>query len=270
MMRKIKILHIAIMTLVLTGIFSTTPVSGQTKDTKVGVDERLGNKLPLELEFQTSEGDTVKLKELTDTPFLLALVYYECPGICSPLLTALASSVENIQLKPKEDFKVISVSIDPRETPAVAREWKKEYFTGMRGEFPEDAWIFLTSDSKEKIDKLASSAGFRYSINEDSTYLHPGVVTSISPKGKISRYIFYDGKAFNPFDLKMALLEAESGKTNPAITKALKLCYSYDPSGRGYSLNFTRIFGVLMLLGVGVFVVIISVKKTKKKNKGNA
>lgn len=267
MMRKIKIQYIVLTALVLIGVIFTTNLHSQTQDTKVGVDERLGNKIPLDLKFQNSKGDTVQLKEITDTPFLLALVYYECPGICSPLLTALASSAEMIQLDPKEEFKVISVSINPTETPAIARDWKKNYFASMRGNFPEDAWVFLTGE-KENIDKLADAAGYRYSMNEDSTYLHPGIVSAISPKGKVSRYIYYDGNTFNPFDLKMALLEAESGKTNPTITKALKLCYSYDPSGRGYSLNFTRIFGVIMLVGVGVFVTVISLKK--KKNKGKS
>ena len=227
---------------------------------EVGIDEKLGDYIPLDTEFYTSEGDTVKLNEVVDKPFLLMLVYYECPGICSPMLTELAWVVDKVQLEPLEDFEVVSISFDPRETPELAAQWKKNYFNSIKRDFPEKAWTFLTGDAKN-IKRVTDAVGFNYKPNKDD-FLHAGALMAISKDGKISRYIY--GATYNPFDIKMALLDAGSGKTSPTIAKALQFCFSYDPEGRGYTLNITRIFGSIMLLSLGIFLTVLLVKKKKK------
>jgi protein SCO1/2 len=188
------------------------------------------------------------------------LVYYECPGICSPLLTELSWVVDKIQLEPLKEFKVISLSFDPRETPELAAKWKKNYFNSIQREFPDEAWTFLTGN-EENIKKITDAVGFHYKPN-DEDFLHAGALMAISKDGKISRYIY--GSTYNPFDVKMALLDAGSGKTNPTINKALQFCFSYDPEGRGYTLNITRIFGSIMLISLGIFLTVLLLKKKKK------
>lgn len=241
--------------LILTG-FSTA----QQEQIEVGIDEQLGAFLPMDAEFVNSYGDTVNLGQVINKPTLLALVYYECPGICSPLLTELAWVAGKIDLVPNEDFKILTLSFDHRETSELSSKWKKNYLAGMKEPFPKDAWSFLTGDSVT-IKKVTDAVGFRFKpVNED--YTHAGALIAISPKGKISRYVF--GLTYNQFDLKMALIDAESGKTNPTIAKVLQYCFSYDPEGRRYSLNITRIIGTFTLLGVGLFLSILIFKKKKK------
>ena len=235
----------------------------QSDHVDVGIDEKLGSYIPLDLKFCNSDGDTVTLDQVINKPVLFALVYYECPGICSPLLTELAWVINKVDLKPIDDFEVVTLSFDHHETHEVAAKWKKSYFEGMNGEFPEEAWTFLTGDSVN-IRKLTDAVGF-YFKPDDEQFLHAATVIAISPDGKISRYLF--GLSFNPFDIKMALLEAEAGKTNPTITKVLQFCFSYDPQGRSYVLNLTRIFGVLILGGVTVFLMVLVIKKKKTNMK---
>ena len=114
---------------------------------EVGIDEQLGSFLPMAAEFVTSDGDTVSLKQVIDKPVLLALVYYECPGICSPLLNDLSWAIDRIKLEPGIDFKIVSISFDPRENPTVSAKWKKNYLHSIKRNISEDDWIFLTGDS---------------------------------------------------------------------------------------------------------------------------
>ena len=231
------------------------------EEIEIGIDEQLGAKIPADATFLTAAGDTVKLGDVLTKPTLLSLVYYECPGICSPLTNELAWAVERLDLAPGEDFQIVSLSFDPRETPKIASRWKKNYLQSMRREFHPQDWLFLTSDSAN-IAKVTEAIGFRYKMAPDSNYVHPGVLVAVSPNQKISRYIF--GSDYNQFDLKMALLDAEAGKTQPTIAKVLQFCFSYDPQGRTYSLNITRIVGIVMLLTLGLIVATVTLKKPKK------
>lgn len=241
-------------------------LEARSEKSNAGIDEKLGNVLPLETEFTNSEGEIVKLSGIINKPTLLALVYYECPGICSPLQTELGWVASKVDLVPCEEFQVVSLSFDPRETPEIAARWKKNYLQGIKKGLPENAWTFLTGDSLS-IRKITDAVGFNYIPSSDSNFVHAGAIMAISPEGKISRYIY--GLQYNPFDIKMALLDAEAGKTSPTITQILQYCFSYDPEGRNYTLNITRIIGTLMLLGVGTFLLVLLLKK-KKENKEQA
>jgi protein SCO1/2 len=257
LIRKINL----ILLIVITFAFYLIDINAQ-KNIDVGIDEKLGAYLPLELKFTNSEGEEIVLKDIIDRPVLLALVYYECPGICSPLLNELSWTIDKVQLEPGEDFRVIAVSFDNRETPEIAAKWKRNYLQTLKRPFDPSDWIFLTGDSVN-IHRLTDAAGFYYKKSSDDQYIHAGTILTIAPDGKISRYLF--GTSFNPFDVKMALIDAKAGKTNPTISKVLQFCFSYDPEGRQYTLNITRIIGSIMLLGVGLFLIVL-LKKKKNKN----
>jgi len=137
---------------------------------------------------------------------------------------------------------------------------KENYFNSIQRKFPDEAWTFLTGNA-ENIKKITDAVGFHYKPNDDD-FIHAGALMAISKDGKISRYIY--GSTYNPFDVKMALIDAGSGKTNPTINKALQFCFSYDPEGRGYTLNITRIFGSIMLISLGIFLTVLLIKKKKK------
>ena len=255
--KEIFIALLGISILFASNVYSETKI-------KVGIDEQLGHYIPLDMKFQTSEGKTVALKDLINKPTILALVYYECPGLCSPMQSELAWTVDRIQLEPGKDFQVISLSFDPKENPQIAARWKRGYLQTIKRKFDPSDWDFLTGDSAS-IKAVTDSCGFYYRP-ADKDFVHAATVIAISPDGKICRYLY--GIDFNPFDMKMALLEAGAGKTNPTITKVLRLCFSYDPSGHKYSLDVTRITGAVIVLGAGIFLSVLVFKKKKNKDEG--
>ena len=238
-------------------------VSGQAdeKKSEVGVDEKLGQNIPLNISLLDEYGKPVRLGEMTGgKPIVLSLVYYRCPGICSPLLTGLTKVVDLTDLVPGKDFEIITVSFDPTETYQTAGEKKKNYFAQFKHKKLENAdWRFLTADSAT-IALLTDAVGFRY-IRHENEFVHSAVVTLISPDGKITRYLH--GTDFLPMDFKLGVMEASEGKVGTTISKIVKLCYSYDPEGKTYVLNVTRIAGAGMILLLGIFVVVFLVKKKK-------
>jgi protein SCO1/2 len=251
-----SLLRLTLMTLFLSAI----NIFANTDHIAVGIDEKLGDYIPKDAQFVNSDGDTVFLGDLLKKPTLLAMVYYECPGICAPLLTEMGWLLGKVELKPVDDYQIITISIDHTESHEIAHRWKQNYFDQMKTKIDPNAWTFLTGDSTN-IYKVTDALGF-YFKKEGEEFAHPGALMAISPEGKISRYLL--GIQFNPFDVKMALLDAESGKTNPTVAKVLQFCFSYDPEGRGYSLNVTRISGVIVfaLLGLFLFGVVLRKKKS--------
>ena len=257
-----KFYLIVVLTIGCVFVSNSNELFAQKKHVDVGIEERLGAHIPMNLKFYTSDGDTVAFKDFIRKPFLLDLVYYECPGICSPLLTELAWVVDKVDLEPGKDFQVVALSFDHHEKPPLAAKWKKNYLAAIKRPFPDSDWVFLTGDSAN-IKALADSVGFYFKpMQKDFT--HAGCVIAISPDGKVSRYLY--GPTFNQFDVKMALLDAGAGRTNPAIVKLVQYCFSYDPHGRKYTLNVTRIAGTILLIGIGLTVSILTFKK-RKKNK---
>lgn len=234
-----------------------------SQELKVGVEEKLGEKIPLDISFTNSNGEKILLKDVINKPTLLALVYYECPGICSPMQNEVAWLIDKVQLEIGKDYQVISLSIDHHEDYKVASKWKTNYLKTIKRKLEENNWLFLTGDSLS-IQKLTKAAGYYFQPYEKQ-FTHAGTLITISPDGKICRYLF--GTQFNPFDVKMALIEAKAGKTNPTISKVLEYCFSYDPKGRQYTLNVTRIIGTLMLIGVGIFAFVTIYNKNKTRTK---
>lgn len=253
----LKSMNIILLILLLSfNLFS----SDQKKPIEIGIDEKLDTFIPLNLEFTNENGNKVLLANIIDKPTILMFVYYECPGICSPLMSEVASLVEKLDLKPGIDYQILSVSIDSEETYELAKEKKENYLKIIKKEFPYDAWKFLTGDH-ESIMKLTEAAGF-YFKEENGEFIHAGALIFVSPHGKITRYLL--GTKFLPFDLKMAVIEASQEISTPTISKMLKFCFSYDPEGRTYVFNVTKIAGIGIILFVIIFVVVFSIKPKKK------
>jgi protein SCO1/2 len=254
-MRNIKkILPVLLFTVCLTvSLYSDEPKP------QVGIDEQLGTEIPLELMFINEYGKPVTLRSLFTKPTILTLVYYKCPGICSPLLTGVADVIDRMDLEPGRDFNIVTISFNPREDYLMASEKKKNYTDNMKKKIAVSSWQFLTGDSVN-IAKITDAVGFRYQA-QGQDYMHGAVITVLSQDGKIARYLY--GTDFLPLDVKLALTEAAEGKSTPAINKLLKMCFSYDPEGRKYVLNITRIIGGGMILIIAGFVLILTLKKKK-------
>ena len=242
------------------------PASLAKESIEIGVDEKLGKNIPLNVTFNDENGNPVNLEEVIDGPTVLALVYYDCPGICNPLMFELAKVMNKSDLEPGYDYSVVSISIDEFETPEKAASKKKEMLSGFDQEVSTDSWIFLTG-TKENIKKVTNSAGF-YFKREDNELRHAGTLIFVDSDGKICRYLFPSytenhGYGILPFDFKMAVIETSESKVTPTVARFLRFCFSYDPEGQKYALNFTRIFGAAILLFAGIFFLIIKLKPKK-------
>ncbi len=245
--------------------FSVLLCFANTTKPRVGVDEQLNKTVPLALKFTNSTGDTMTLGQIINKPTLLTLVYYHCQNLCTPLLDNLADAVNRIDLDAGRQYRLLTISFDQNETPAVAEKWKNRYLTELHKKIPADSWYFMVGDSVN-IMALTNSVGFHFQCEGDG-FIHPPAIIAISPKGIITRYIL--GTDFEPFDIKMAMIEAGNGMSQPTISRVLQFCYRFDPGGRKYVFNFTKVFGGILLLGVVVFVSILLVKgKKKKKTEG--
>jgi len=227
---------------------------------EVGIEEKLGAVLPTDLKFFDEYGQIVQLKNLITKPTVITLVYYRCPGICSPLLNGLSRTIEKLDLEAGKDFNVVTISFDPTEDYQTAGEKKKNYLDNMNKKIQAESWRFLTGD-KENIAKITDALGFRYQP-QGADFMHPASIMVVSAEGKIARYLY--GVEFLPLDLKLALTEASEGRSGPTINKFLKLCYSYDPEGRKYVLNITRIAGTGVFIVVMIFFVVLMVRKKNK------
>jgi protein SCO1/2 len=233
----------------------------------VGVTQRLDEQLPLDLEFLDEAGGRVSLQDyFGDRPVILSLVYYECPMLCTLVLNGLLRALRALAFNVGEEFEVLTVSFDPRETPALAAA-KKENYVGEYGR-PEAAqgWHFLTGE-EPAIEALTRSVGFRYRYDvEKQQYAHAAAIVVITPQGRIARYFY--GVEYSPRDLRFALIEASEERIGSPVDQLLLYCYQYDPSTGRYSaavMNIIRLGGVLTVLGVAVFV-IRSARRERRKS----
>jgi len=234
-------------------------------DPEIGLKEKPGNQLPLDLSFMDSDGNTRQLKEIITKPTVLTLVYYHCPGVCSPMLTNLVGLLDEVKLEPGKDFQVLTISFNHHETMADAAKWKKNYLSQLKRHFDPKDWIFMTGDSLN-INKLTRAAGFFFKTDGPMDYTHPATLIILTPQGKIARYL--PGTDFLPFDFKLGIIEASKGKAMPSITKFLTFCYSYEPGSKRYVFNITKVAGTIVGLGVGILFIVLVIMGKVKKSKG--
>ncbi len=228
---------------------------------EVGIDEKLGGYVPLDLGFVDADSDSVFLKDAVDRPTILILVYYHCPNICMPLLNGVSEVVAKTNLDLGKDYNVLTVSFDPYDSPVTASRVRKEVAAHFTRGLPENSWRFLSGDSAS-IARLTDAVGFRVK-RVDKDFAHGTALIVLSPNGKIVRYLY--GLSYLPFDIKMAVVEAGEGKVVPSISRVLNFCFSYDPKGRKYVLNMTRVVGAVVLLAAIGFITSIVVLERKKK-----
>lgn len=227
----------------------------------VGVDEKLGDMVPMNITFSDEYGKPVNLGQLINgKPTVVSLVYYRCPGICSPIMNGMSEVIDRLDMEAGKDYNVVTISFDPREDYLMASEKKKNYLASFKNkQVDENTWRFLTGDSTN-IAIICNALGWKY-IKQGDDFAHGAAIMILSPEGKVVRYLY--GVEYLPFDFKMALTEASEGRTGATISKLMKLCFSYDPEGRKYVLDFTRVSGGIVLLLMSVFVVYLVVKRKK-------
>ena len=251
-----------ISTLMIGTLISVT--YAQQTQPPVGIVEHLGQTVPMDEEFYDEHGNLVPLKSVITKPTVVTFVYFRCPGICSPLLSEVTKIVEKMDLELGKDYQIFTLSFDHNEKPDMAAEKRQNHLNEIKRKVDPNGWRFFTGDSAN-IHRLTDAAGFYYQRN-GRDWIHAAALIVLSPDGKITRYLY--GIQHLPFDVKMAVIEASEGRATPTIAKILQFCYAYDPEGRTYALNFTRISGVIVVGFVGLFVLIFIIRPKKKTVKG--
>jgi len=241
--------------LTISKVFAVESIPPELAD--VGIDERLGSPISLDSEFKDEHGENVALRKFFDGkhPVILTLVYYECPNLCNFLLNGFTASLKSLAWTPGEPFKIVTLSIDPRETPELATKKKQAYLELYGRSLGPEGWNFLTG-SEEKIRKLAREVGFKYKYDEEQKqYAHTAALFVLTPDGKLSRVLY--GIEFNPRDLRLALVEAGQGKIGTWVDQFLLFCYHYDPQGKKYALmalNLMKLAGAATVAGIGLLI----------------
>lgn len=222
---------------------------------KIGIEQKLGEQLPLETEFKDESGRTVKLGEFFNKgrPVILAFVYYECPMLCNEVLNGLTGSLKGISFDAGKEFDVVAISFDARENdkPELARNKKESYMNRYGRAGTEKGWHFLTG-TEASIRAATEAAGFGFKWDEKSNqFAHAGGVMIATPDGRLARYFY--GIDYSPKDLKFGVMESADSKVGSVTETLMLYCYHYDPSTGKYGLailSVMRIGAVFTLLGM--------------------
>lgn len=224
----------------------------------VGLESRIGEKLPLGLTFTDESGAEVRLRDYfaDGKPVILSLVYYDCPMLCNLILDGFTRGLKEIPQVPGQDFTIVTVSFDPTETTEQAARQKARHLQALGRPGAAAGWHFLTGGD-ENVLRLAEAVGFNYRWDEASEqYAHPAALTFVQPDGTISRYL--TGVAFPPTDLRAALADASEGRTSTLLDQFIMMCFQYDAVEHRYTLIASR----LMMLGGALTLVVLGLSLT--------
>jgi protein SCO1 len=239
---------------------STVPSSSMPQPLKaVGYDQRLGEQVPLDLQFRDEAGRAVKLGDYFGRrPVVLVFAYYRCPMLCDLVLQGLTGSLKALSFDVGKEFDVVVVSIDPKETPRLAAETEAQILAHYNRSGTDGGWHFLTGE-QQPILELTRAAGFRYVYDRDrNEFAHAAGVMILTPGGRISRYLY--GIEYAPRDVRLALVESADGRIGNLADQVLLYCFHYDPVFGKYSamtMNILRLAAVATVLGLGLLIVLL-------------
>lgn len=240
-------------------VAASLQVAAAQEPVEVGIVEHLGETLALDsYTLLDEDGNPVVLAELFDRPVILTLVYFRCPSICTPLLQELSRNINNCDMDPGDDYRLVTISFDPREGAELARAKKTNFLATLdKKDVSPDDWRWLTGDA-ETIKRITEAVGFHYIKDKNQMdFVHAATIIFLSKDGKIVRYL--NGLQFNPADMKLAVIDASEGRARSLMQKVQALCYSYDPTSRGYVLKINRVIlgiTVMFVLGFGGFLLL--------------
>lgn len=259
-------------------LLAPVPGRSQTQDLPnqllgVGIDQKLDGQIPLDLPFVDEAGRPVTIGSyFGETPVVLVLAYYECPMLCTLVLNGLVRAMRAINFDLGDEYRVVTVSIDPGEAPQLAAAKRKEYLKTYDREGTEDGWAFLTGKEAD-IHKLADAVGFRYKYDpETDQYAHAAAIMVATPEGRLARYFY--GVEYPPKDLRLGLMEASERKIGSPVDQVLLFCFHYDPLTGKYGLAIMKVIqiaGVLTVVGIAIFLIsALRADRRKKLAAGHA
>ena len=233
------------------------PLTAETKPSElvgVGIDEKMGHELDLNLKFKNEQGQLVTLGSFfqSNVPVIISPVYFSCPGLCNFHLNGLTDGLKGMEWTIGNQFKVLSISFDPKETPELAAKKKETYMKLYGRAGIESSWNFLTGD-EATIKAFTDSIGFKYHWNEKANdWAHASTAILISPKGVITRYL--PGILFEPKDIKLAVIESGKGQVGTFVDQLVLYCFHYNPTKSKYTLAAFQI----MKVGGGLTVLLLA------------
>ena len=231
----------------------------------IGIDQRLNEQLPLDLPLRDEAGRPVLLGNYFGRrPVILALVYYNCPMLCTQVLNGLVGALNVMSLEAARDFDVVAVSFDARETPAMAAAKKDAYLSRYKRPNAAAGWHFLTGDAAS-IQRLTKAAGFRFRYDKDrDQFAHASAVMVATPDGRLARYFY--GIEYPPRDLRLGLVEASAGRIGTPVDQVLLYCFHYDPASGKYGaviVNIVRLAGAATLVLIGLSLWMMSHRRAR-------
>ena len=268
--RRARVSFFGITLLAIASFFAGSPARAQTPATPpalqgVGITQKLGTTLPLDLSFRDERGNAVHLGDyFHGKPVVFTLVYFQCPMLCNLTLNQLTRSFNGMTMTAGKDFQVLAVSFNPKETPELAMAKKNNYLRAYRRENADPGWHFLTGD-QPAIDAITKAAGFKFKWDEaQQSYAHASAVMVVAPDGTLSRYFL--GVDYPPTELSEAIAQAARGRVGPPAEAVYFYCFKYDPATGKYGLIISRalhVLGALAILAIGglIFVLIRISKK---------
>ena len=235
--------------------------------------QQLDKPLPLDAQFTDESGRNVRLGDYfkSGKPVVLAFVYYGCPMLCTQVMNGISSALKPMSFTPGQDFDVVLVSFDPRDTPQVAAEKKKAHLEYWSTEATAPGWHFL-SGTEAEIRRTTQAAGFSYQWDERTQqFAHPSGVLVITPDGRLSRYFY--GIEFSPKELRLALVESGKGAIGSKVDELLLYCFHYDPESGRYGvviMNLIRLGGVVTVALLAGFILLMRRRETRTPAEGRA
>jgi len=227
--------------------------------TNVAIEQRLNEQVPLDLVFRDETGKAVRLGDyFGKKPLILNLVYYRCPMLCNEVLAGLEGALKALRFSVGNEFDIVTISFDPRDTPEIATAKKADVLKHYRRPSAADGWHFLTG-SQESIDALTRSVGFQYQYDSKiGQFAHSTAIMILTPEGKVSQY--YYGVDFPPRDVRLGLIQASQNKIGTLADQVLLYCYHYDPATGKYGAIISRIIqlaGGLTILSIGTVLIVL-------------
>jgi len=225
---------------------------------KVGINQKMGAQIPLDLPFVDESGQDVTLRQYFGKPVILALVYYQCPSLCNMVLNGVLRSIKQLDLIAGNEYEVVAVSFDPRETPEMAAAKKQTYLRDYTRPGAAQGWHFLTGQETSS-KALADSVGFRYVYDAlTNQYAHSSAIMILTPAGRIDRYFY--GIEYPARDVRLGLVEASNERIGTPTDQVLLYCFHYDPATGKYALvvmNVLRLAGLLTVAVLATFMIVM-------------
>lgn len=231
---------------------------------RIRIDQRLDTQVPLDIPFVDDTGKDVRLGDyFGKRPVILALVYYECPMLCTQVLNGLVTALGVMNFEPGREFDVVAVSFNPKEGPGLASQKKANYLERYGRPHTAGGWHFLTG-REESIERLTRAVGFQYAYDpEIKQFAHGAGVELLTPQGAISKYYF--GIEFSARDLRLGIIEASERRIGTVIDDVLLFCYHYDPATGKYGAAVLRMVRVGAVATVVVFLSFLTVSLRREK-----